>query len=361
MMSGMIIGVGFFALPYIAANVGLITMLAYLVILTIIVIIIHQYYAEIALRTPDFLRLPSYVGIYLGKTSKKISLIVSIIGFSGTSLAYIVIGGEFLTNLLMPILGGSQFLYAFIYFAAGSLLVFLGIKAVSKIEFLDVSLFLIILVAVFGFGWNHFKASNLFSAALNFKNIFLPYGAVLFALWGGANIISEVEEMLGQDKHLLKKIVAWSIILPAIFYAVFIIAVMGISGSAVSQESIAGLKGFLPSGVIALLFVFGLIAIFTSYVALGLILRNILWYDAKIGKNLSWAFACFAPFILYLLGFKNLIIIIGFVGATTLAIKGILIILMYQKIKPGRTRWATYPLILILALGIVYEIIYFIK
>ncbi len=67
MLSGMIIGVGLFALPYIAAQVGIWTMLGYLLVLTILVVIIHRLFAEVALDAPDFLRLPSYAKIYLGE------------------------------------------------------------------------------------------------------------------------------------------------------------------------------------------------------------------------------------------------------------------------------------------------------
>lgn len=361
MMSGMIIGVGFFALPYIAANVGLWTVLAYLAVLTAVVIIVHQYYAEVALRTPDFLRLPSYVGIYLGKKAKAVALFISVIGFLGTLLAYIVIGGNFLSGLLSPFIGGSQFSYSFAYFAAGSLIVFFGVRAVSKMEFLDAVLFVIILAAVFIFGWKNFNAENLFIGRLTANNFFLPYGAVLFALWGGANIISEVEEILAPDKRALKKVVAWSIILPAIFYLFFILAALGISGGAVSSEAIAGLKNFLPTGVMVLLFIFGLVATFTSYIALSLILRNVLRYDLKIQKKLAWAIACFTPFLLYSAGLKDFIKIIGFVGAITLAIKGVLIILMYRKVKGEKTNFLPLALILFLVLGIVYEVYYFVK
>jgi len=362
MISGMIIGVGFFALPYIAAQVGLSVMLACLFVLTAIVIIIHQYYAEVALQTPDFLRLPSYAGIYLGKSGKIITLVISIIGFSGTLLAYIVIGGEFLSGLLAPIFGGGQFIYAFIYFAFGALIIFFGVKTVSKFEFLDSVLFAVILLAVFWFGRNYFNFSNI-NFIDNLKNgakdLFLPYGPILFALWGGANIISEVEEIIAPNKQILKKVVAWSIILPAIFYLIFILVVVGISGAKTSQEAIAGLQGILHPGIINLLLIFGLVATFTSFIACGLILRNIFRYDLKINKHYSWAIACAIPFVLYLAGFKDFIKIIGFIGATTLAVKGILIILMYRKIK--KVNFLPIILIAFLFLGIIYEIYYFVR
>ncbi len=286
-----------------------------------------------------------------------VALLTTIAGFFGSILAYIIIGGGFLSDLLLPVLGGSVFLYTFIYFIFGAALIFLGIRAISKIEFLDAALFAIILIAIFWSGFSHIKTGNL-AVVASHRDLFLPYGAILFSLWG-ANVIPEIEEMLGKRKDLLKKTINFSVLIPAVFYLLFILAVVSISGSSTSLEVIAGLKNFLGRGTISLLLIFGLIATLTSYVALGLTLRKIFSYDFKIPRNVSWAIACFVPFILYLAGFKNFINIIGFVGAIALAIEGILIVLMYNKIKQ---RWLlTLPLILVLLAGILYEIIYFIK
>lgn len=357
-LSGTIIGVGLFSLPFITAKVGLWVMLGYFLAVATIVIIIHQMFAEVALNSPDFLRLPSYAGIYLGKWGKSIASTTAILGFLGSILAYIIVGGDFLANLLLPVLGGSIFLYTFIYFALGAVLIFVGIKAISKIEFLDTVLFIVILAAIFVGGFSLMKSSNLFAHANGAGDFFLPYGAILFSLWG-ASLIPEVEEILKEKKFLLKKAIPVAILIPAIFYFLFILAVTSISGAHTSPEAITGLRAYLSNNVILLLLIFGLVATFTSYVALGLTLRKIFCYDLKIPRNISWAIACFVPFLLYLAGFKDFIKIIGLIGGVMLATDGILIALMYQKIK-GKKFWV-YPLIILLALGIGYEIVYFIS
>jgi hypothetical protein len=72
---------------------------------------------------------------------------------------------------------------------------------------------------------------------------------------------------------------------------------------------------------------------------------------------------------LFLIGLQNFIKVISLVGGVALAVEGVLIILMYRKIKQlkggeeifGRSLYfLTYPLIIALLLGVVYEIIYFI-
>jgi len=68
---------------------------------------------------------------------------------------------------------------------------------------------------------------------------------------------------------------------------------------------------------------------------------------------------CFLPLILFLLGIKRFIPVISFMGGVMLGIDGVLILLMYQKIKPKQI--LVYPLFLILFGGMIYEIIYFLK
>ncbi|OIP78637.1 MAG: hypothetical protein CO002_03195 [Candidatus Portnoybacteria bacterium CG_4_8_14_3_um_filter_44_10] len=366
---GTIVGVGFFALPYIASKVGIWTMLGYFLVLTPLVIIIHHFFGEVALRTKDFLRLPSFAEIYLGRWGRRVALASSVFGLIGVSLAYIIIGGQFLSNLLIPVFGGSPLLYALVYFVFGAIMIFGGIGAISKIEFLDMVLFTIILIVLYFGAFHLMKNTNMLLGSGGARDLFLPYGAILFSLWG-ATLIPETEEMLREEKGSLKKIVSSSIIISAVFYLLFIVAVVFISGAHTSREAIVGLKEFLGNGVITLLLIFGLVVTFTSFVAMGLTLKKVFWYDLKIGENLSWAIACFVPFFLFLLGLQDFIKVIGLVGSVGLGIEGILIILMYRKLvetknknreESGRLVFLIYPLIAVLLLGVVYEIIYFIR
>ena len=70
-------------------------------------------------------------------------------------------------------------------------------------------------------------------------------------------------------------------------------------------------------------------------------------------------FACLT-YILFLLGFQDFLKVIGFVGGIMLGMEGILILLMYKKIKPGKMA-LVYPLILVFLGGILYEITSFLK
>jgi len=360
-LSGTIIGVGLFSLPYIASKVGLPVMLAYFLVLGILVTIVHMFFGELALKTPDYKRLPGFAKIYLGDVGRSVALISMILGLLGAVLAYLIVGGEFLANFFQPFFGGSNLGYTFLYFLLGAIFIFFDIKAVSKIEFWGLVLFVVILGIIFAAGFPAIKLENFSLVAMkteiDFNNLFLPYGAILFSLWGAA-LIPEVEEMLQGKKGLLKKIIPISIFIPILIYLFFVFFVLGVAGLETTPSALPGLKNFLNSTIVSLGLFFGVLTTFTSFIALGLTLKKVFWYDLKIEKNVSWGIACFLPLALFLIGIKDFIGVISFVGGIMLGIDGILILLMYSKIRPER-KSLLYPLALVFVLGIFYEIIYF--
>jgi len=364
-LSGTIIGAGLFALPYITLQVGFWVILAYFLVLGSLVILIHLFFAELSLKTPDFKRTPGFAKIYLGKWGKTASYISIILGIFGALLAYLILGGEFLselTRLISPGLPDNALFYTIFYFIVGAVLILYGIKAIEKVQFWGLILFLVILFAIFLRAVPFISIDNLFINRWlpnngQWSNLFLPYGVILFSLWGAA-LIPEVEEMLGKQKTKLLKIIPIAILIPAVVYLFFIFLVLGITGDQTTKDALPGLKDALGNEVVALALLFGLVTTFTSFVALGLTLKKVFWYDFKIPKKTAWAITCLLPLILYLAGFQDFIAVIGVIGGTMLAIDGILILLMYRKIRPDRV-FIVYPLILVLLGGIVYSIIFF--
>ncbi|MFH1451017.1 MAG: aromatic amino acid transport family protein, partial [bacterium] len=141
MLAGTIIGVGFFSLPYILTQMGILVFLGYFLILGGLVLFIHLLFGEVALATPDFMRLPGYAKIYLGEKGKIVSLAAAIIGAYGVILAYTIIGGGFLETLLLPLFGGSRLIYSLGYFAIGSLFIYLGVKSIARICLAEIVVF----------------------------------------------------------------------------------------------------------------------------------------------------------------------------------------------------------------------------
>ena len=359
-ISGTIIGAGIFALPYVTLQVGFWVILAYFLILGSLVVLIHLFFGELSLKTPDFKRLPGFAKIYLGKQGQIIAYISTIFGIFGALLAYLILGGGFLTELAklyLPALGGNILFYTLFYFFIGAFLIFYGIKAIEKVEFWGLILFLVILFAVFFKGASFINIDNLFIGRGQWSNLFLPYGVILFSLWGAA-LIPEAEEMLGERKKMFSKIIPVTILIPALVYLFFIYITLGITGVQTTEDALSGLTNVLGDRIVALALLFGLLTTFTSFVALGLTLKKVFCYDLRLSKKLAWLITCFIPLFLYLIGIQSFIAVIGVVGGIMLAVDGILILLMYKKIRPERV-FLIYPLILVLLGGIIYSIIYY--
>jgi tyrosine-specific transport protein len=355
-LAGTIIGVGLFSLPYITLQSGFWIVLAYFIVLGILITKVHLCFGEIALKTPDFKRFPGFVKHHLGNNFKKIALFSNIFGFFGASLAYLIVGGEFLKELFSPILEESSEFYTLIYFIPAALLILLGVKAIAKVEFWGLISFFIILILIFLRGMHAITPTNLFTST-NFSHFFLPYGVILFSLWGAA-LIPEVEEMLHRNKKLLKIVIPISIILPIVVYLFFSYLILGITGANTTESALTGLRLYFGDGVVSLILFLGLLTTFTSLITLGLTLKKIFCYDLKINQLIAWAITCFAPLAIFFLGIKNFIPVIIFIGTFMLGIDGILIMLMYKKIRPAK-KIIAYLLSLIFLGGIVYQIIYF--
>ena len=357
--SGGMIGVGFLSLPYIALHAGIWLMLGYFLVMTALIIAINLMFCQISLKTPDFKRFPGFVGHYLGKWAEFFAIILTILGTFGVLLVYLLIGSQFLASVFQPIFAWSNFVYELIYFLMVSIIIYFDIKVIAKVEFWIIILLFLSLFAAFIEGFSHIKLSNIFvQNTIGFNNFFLPYGALLFAFWG-IGLIPETEEMLAKNKKNLKKIIAISTVIISVFYFLFILLILGITGSKTDPTALAGLKNFLGDGVVIISLLLGALATFTAFITQGIIFKKTLMFDLKIKHWQAFVMTCFPPLILFLLGLKSFIPLISFTGGVLLGINGILILLMYKKI--GGKNIIIYPLSLVFLLGVIYEIIYFIK
>lgn len=365
-LTGTIVGAGMFGIPYVVAQSGFLIGAAFLFILTIVSIILHLAYGEIAYKTPGKHRLVGYAEHYLGKWGKIIVTFSLLIGFFGSLLVYIIISGEFLFEIFSPIFGGSSFVYSLVFFVLGSFGIFKGLKLIKEMELAMSFVLCSIVLLIFFIGIPHLNIANL--QEINFKNFFLPYGVILWALAGGA-AIPELKEVVKGNSKSYKKAIILGTLIPAILYFLFMFVVVGVSGHATSPESIQGLTAALGKEIVYIGAAFGALAAITSFFVIGLSLKKVFWYDYKINKNLSWFLVCFIPLAGFLLGLREFIPIIGFLGVFLGAIESVSIILIYKKVRrlqkgkdynlkiPGIV---IFSLIALFILAFIYQMIYYI-
>ncbi|MFA5075981.1 MAG: aromatic amino acid transport family protein [Patescibacteria group bacterium] len=360
---GTAIGVGLFALPYLASQTSFATLLAYFIVLGILITIIQLIYGEIITKTEQRHQLSGYAKIHLGPHWQPWVFVVEFLGIIGALTAYLVVGGKFLYLLSSPLIGGGVTLYVLIYFSLGTLLVYWGIQSVAGSELVLVGL--LIGTIIFLFLANYTRLDFQLLTNISAKNLFLPYGAVLFALWNGT-VIPEVAEVLDKNHRQLKKIIILSTLLSIILYIIFVITVFGLSGDHTSSDALTGLAQYFSPTLLTVALVLGLLATFTSFISLAMAAKNSLTEDWRLKPRLAWFGVCFLPLALYFLGAQNFLTIISLTGAIMFGAYGFLILLIYLKIKNRPTgdyhlnlpKTLVYFLGIVLALGVIGEIFY---
>jgi len=362
---GMIVGAGVFGIPYVVAQAGLAVGLFYLVLLGGAVMLVHLFYGEVVLRTNQEHRLIGYAAKYLGDRAKKLATLTVLFEYYGSLLAYIIIGGNFLRIIFGRFFVNNEVFWASIFFVAGAVLIFCGMKTVVKNELFLTGLLLLAMAVVLFSGLPQIDLANFKTG--NFNKFFLPYGVILFSLAGSVAIPEVRRVMRGQEKKI-KKAIIWGTLIPIVLYVFFALVVVGVTGSGTTEEAIDGLAPYLGEWIVSLGAIFGVLAVFTSFLVLGLGLKEVFHDDYKMKKTAAFCLALLVPFLVYLAGFKSFIFIIGLLGALASGFDGILTILIYFKAKKAGDRQPEYQiktgvfwgwlLVFLFSLGILYEFVY---
>lgn len=324
---GTTIGAGIFSLPYVFAKAGFFIGLAEFIILIFIVLLIQQILGEITLRTRGHKRLIGLASNYLSRPWGVLVKASVLLGGIGVLLIYIIFGGKFLSLIT----GQDIFWSSIVFFIFWFLAVLARPKTFGKTEFYISSLviFIIILISLFNFRYVNFNNFRGF----DIKNMLLPYGVILFAMTG-YTVIPEMEDLLGGEKHKLKKAIKYGTLIPAIVYLIFVFIILGVSGQLASSDAILGFSRALNSGFIMFLgAILGLLAVTGATLSYGVYFKETLWYDLKLNKKLAWALTGLIPLSLFLLGARDVVPVISIVGALFFGFQAIIILVIHKKAK----------------------------
>ena len=324
---GTTIGAGIFSLPYVFAKAGFFMGLAEFIVLVFIVLLVQQILGEITLRTKGHKRLIGLASNYLGRSWRTLAVASVLLGGIGVLLIYIIFGGKFLSLIT----GQDMFWSSIVFFIFWFLAILVRPKTFGKTEFYISSLviFIIILISFFNFRYINFNNFRGF----DIKNILLPYGVILFAMTG-YTVIPKMEDLLGAEKHKLKKAIKYGTLIPAIVYLMFVFIILGVSGQLTSSDAIFGFSRALNSGFIMFLgAILGLLAVTEAALSYGVYFKETLWYDLKLNKKLAWALTGLIPLFLFLLGIRDYIPVISVVGALFFGFQAIIILMIHKKAK----------------------------
>ncbi len=277
------------------------------------------------------------MGKYLGNFWEKITSIILILAVAGSLLAYFVGVGE----VLAAVFGGSQLIWGLGFYIVASLCVYCGIKLIKNADFILAGfIFLIVLIILF-LSHQHINLGNL--AAFDWTKLLVPYGVVLFAC-SGLIAIPEVRQILFRREHLFKKVVFLGALIPGIIYLIFAWIVVGVTGLQTTEVATIGLGQVIGPTILILGNLFAFFTMSTSFLTLGLGLKETLYFDFKIKHLWAWLLSALLPLIIYFAGLHDFISILAIAGALGFGINGIVYIFCYWVARKKGKRHPEYIL-----------------
>lgn len=359
---GTIVGAGIFGLPYIVQRAGFLPGIFWMVALAAAVTLTHLLYGEVVMATPGEHRLLGHVKIYLGPWAQRVEMVASILGLFGACLAYLILGGLFISKIFEAFgVGVSDVSGALALSLFGLAAAWFGTKFISGVDFwltlVELGSFILLSVVALT------ALKSEFLMTINPTEALLPYGIVLFA-YGGLTAISEVRAIVGGNARAVRKSIVAGTLMAAGLTILFATSVVGALGPDTTQEAIGGLNakfgGVLPLiGAIA-----GFFAILTSYIVFSRYLKSQFQKDLRWPKPAAIAGAVAVPLMLFLIGVRSFGQVLELVGAVLIGLEGVFVAWMYLRVRkkyPDRTlrvpRVFVYALMGVYLAGMAYTVL----
>ncbi|MFA6131493.1 MAG: aromatic amino acid transport family protein [Patescibacteria group bacterium] len=330
-MIGGVVGVGVFGLPYAFAQSGWWLGLTMLLVLGFLIMLLNFMYAEVVEQTAGRHRLVGYVKNYLGVWPANLMGVVFIVYAWGAMLAYILIGGDFLYTLLSPLLGGPLLAYQLVMAALSAILTFGGIKKLAKLETFIVGGLIFLFVFIILLSLPSIEPRNIMS--IHWSGWFAPYGVLFFAL-SGLGVIPEMKDVLdARRRHELPHTILFGQVFIIALYALFTLAVVGVTGPATTPSAFDGLASMFGRTFAVAGSLLGSVAVLSIFSIVSIELQGILRFDYKINQKTAWLLTVIVPVVFLLLGVSQFIELISFLGAVFGGLIGIIVVIMYEKMR----------------------------
>ena len=343
---GFVVGAGILGLPYVFSQAGFLTGILSVVLIGIMVMFLNLMIGETSLRTKKSHQLSGYAGKYLGKNGKKIMLILLSLGWYGALIAYIIKIGQLISSFISPLININPLYLSIIFALIGSYTIYKGISIIKRSEFWLVLLTLIIIVLIGIFSLPSINQTNL--QTIDLTSFWFPFGVVLFA-FGGAGAIPVMREELKKNAKLMKNAIISGTSISALIYILFPLFVIGVTGSFTTDGAIIGLSNFLGYKMLLLGSFFGILTISTSFLAVGLAIKEIYKFDYKKTNLKSSLMACVLPcivaIVIILLGISNSFYkVIDVTGTIIYPLTSIMFVLIFFGAKQKGDRKPEYSL-----------------
>ncbi len=360
---GYVIGAGIFGLPFAMQKIGFLPAVFLLILLTATALIACLSLVEVVLRTKGVHYFPGLAEIYLGKIGRFIQSISTLIGSYGCLLAYLILGKIFLESLLGTWLKTDSIVFLLVFLIMGAVFIWKGYENLGKAEII-MSAFLFGIVALISLvSVDKIEISNYLG--FHYEKTLSAFGVIIFTLSGVGGIFAVKQILAGKEK-LFKNAVMGAYGVIFIVSLFFSVAMVGVFGDKIGPEAITGIGGALGGLVEKIAIIFGLLAVFSSFLVVGSNLKNTFHIDFKLSHFISWILVWSIPPLLYLIGFSDFIAIISLVGVVFGAMSIIMVTLMLKESRKKGKRnpefklriplWVNYIIIAFYIVGMVGEI-----
>lgn len=319
------VGDGIFALPYIFAQAGWLLCLIYMVALAALVILAHSVYLATLEKVGEKERLLGLARRYLGDGGFWVGFIAIVLGLLLTLLAYLLLGTQFI-HLALPMVRER---YAFLVFWAFiSIPLFLDNRIAADLEFFGITATIIVVSVIFITALPHVAFASV--PAINARNLFLPFGVILFSLAGWTSI-EPIYEARKKGSRFSR---AWTSLalgtgIAAVLFIMFAAGILG-SSSLITPDTASGLAAW-PFWKKELLAIMGLIAVGTVYIPISREIRNSLEKDLHWNTIFSRGIIILLPPALIAVGLNNFLAVVGLVGGLFLSTQYLLIVSVARR------------------------------
>ncbi len=334
LLAGAIIGAGVFALPFVFSFSGAGVGMLLLALAACLYIFVHLLYGDLLLRTPGEHRFVGLAERYLSPFMGRVTFLMAVVEMLLVLVAYLVLSLSFLAIIFGS---GAALIKLISFWALGSLAVFLSSRRIAGLETCITLGMLLIIAALFAAGIVPFFRSSLgtlVALPADPGALMIPLAPILFALSGRVAIpalIRFFRETNAPPRAARSAIIAGTAV-SAIVYALFVFGVLGLSPT-VTQDAVTGLITAIPSWLLLLVGILGTFSLFSSYMLVGLDVKDTLRYDLRFPRLLAFFTVVAVPLLLYALGVQQFLPLISFIGGIFLGLEGIVIGWMWLRMQ----------------------------
>ena len=332
---GTIVGAGVLGLPYAFAATGILSGTLVLLLAGGMLALLMLFLGEVAWRTPGKHQLTGYANQYLGKKAKHILAAALVVNIYGAMLAYTIGQGE----VLAAVFGGAPVLYSGLFFVLSGIVIVLGIDIVKHIEAVLTLIVIGLLLVLVALTAPSMSFTTLWqTGSPTFSNLLVTYGVALFACFGLTAVPQVRNILFNQSPRRMRTALLLGSLVPPLLYVLFAAVVLGVTGSATTEVATIGLGEQLGASVLLLGSLFAFFAMATSFLALGLALRNVFHRDYNLPLVQASVLTLGVPASLFLLGVRDFITVLSVVGAFALGVVGVLGVMIYLAARESTSQ-----------------------